>query len=121
MHVLRDYTRQVTLPVFDRQRALAATDATLHKAKKLLVRRPILLDDAAKARLNEVLANNAALKTVHEFREKLSELWSGANISNEKLLENLREWCIAAEASGIEVLEEFALRLRSYRLSPVAC
>jgi stearoyl-CoA desaturase (delta-9 desaturase) len=118
MHVLRDYTKQVTLPVFDMQRAQAARDATLHKARRLLVRRPILLDDAGLARLNEVLANNRAIRTVHEFREKLSELWGGANVSNEKLLEHLKEWCAAAEASGIVVLEEFAQRLRSYRLAP---
>jgi stearoyl-CoA desaturase (delta-9 desaturase) len=119
MHVLRDYTRQVTLPVFKSERALAAGDATLRKAKKLLVRRPLLLDESAKSRLSEILSDNAALNTVHEFREKLSELWSGANVSNENLLENLKEWCAEAEASGIKVLEDFAQRLRSYQLAQV--
>lgn len=118
MHVLRDYTSQVTLPVFDTERARSARDETLRKARKLLVRRPLLLDDSGKDRLNEILSTNAALQTVHEFREKLSELWSGTNVSNERLLESLRDWCAAAEASGIEVLEEFALRLRSYQLAP---
>jgi len=55
---------------------------------------------------------------VHEFRERLSELWSGANVSNEKLLAQLREWCTEAEASGIQVLEDFAERLRSYQVAP---
>jgi stearoyl-CoA desaturase (delta-9 desaturase) len=117
MHVLRDYTRHVTLPVFKVERAQAVGDATLRKAKKLLVRRPVLLDDRARHRLNEILSDNSALHTVHEFREKLSELWSGANVSNDKLLESLREWCHQAEASGIKVLEDFAQRLRSYQLS----
>ena len=119
MHVLRDYTRQVTVPVFKSERAQAAGDATLRRAKKLLVRRPMLLDDTAIARLDEILSDNAALKTVHEFRERLSELWSGANVSNERLLESLKEWCAAAEASGIKVLEDFSQRLRSYQLAPV--
>ena len=57
-------------------------------------------------------------QTVHEFRERLSELWSGANVSNEKLLAQLKQWCVEAEASGIKVLEDFAQRLRSYQLSP---
>ncbi len=118
MHVLRDYTKQVTLPVLKKEKAIAAGDAALRRARKLLVRQPKLLDDQAKHRLSELLSNNAALETVHEFREKLRDLWSGANVSNEKLLVQLKEWCAEAEASGIKVLEEFAARLRSYQLAP---
>ncbi len=118
MHVLRDYTRQVTMPVLKKEKALAAGNAAFKKAKTLLVRRPMLLDDKARLRLGELLADSAALHTVHEFRERLSELWSGANVSNEKLLAQLRDWCAEAEASGIKVLEDFALRLRSYQLAP---
>ena len=114
MHVLRDYTRQVTLPVLKKERAIAAGNAAFRKAKNLLIRQPRLLDDKAKQRLCELLSNNVALETVHEFREKLRELWSGANVSNEKLLAQLKEWCAEAEASGIKVLEEFAGQLRSY-------
>ena len=118
MHVLRDYTKQVTLPVFKKEKAIAAGNAAFHKAKKLLVRQPMLLDETAKIRLRELLSDNAALETVHEFREKLRDLWSGANVSNEKLLAQLKEWCAEAEASGIKVLEEFAARLRSYQMAP---
>ncbi len=118
MHVLRDYTKQVTLPVLKKEKAITAGDAALRKAKKLLVRQPKLLDEQARHRLSELLSNNAALETVHEFREKLRDLWSGANVSNEKLLAQLKEWCAEAEASGIKVLEEFAARLRSYQLAP---
>ena len=118
MHVLRDYTKQVTVPVFKKEKALAAGNEAFHRAKKLLVRRPMLLDENARLRLGELLENNAALQTVHEFREKLSELWCGANVSNERLLAQLREWCAEAEASGIKVLEDFAERLRSYQLAP---
>jgi len=118
MHVLRDYTKQVTLPVLKREKAIAAGDAALRKARQLLVRQPKLLDDRAKRRLSELLSNNAALETVHEFREKLRDLWSGANVSNEKLLAQLKDWCAEAEASGIKVLEDFADRLRAYQLAP---
>ncbi len=118
MHVLRDYTKQVTLPVLRKEKAIAVGGAALRKAKKLLVRQPMLLDEQAKRRLGEILSDNAALETVHEFREKLRDLWSGANVSNERLLAQLKEWCAEAEASGIKVLEEFAARLRSYQLAP---
>jgi stearoyl-CoA desaturase (delta-9 desaturase) len=118
MHVLRDYTKQVTVPVFKKEKALAVGNKAFHRAKKLLVRRPMLLDESAKLRLGKLLEDNVALQTVHEFREKLSELWCGANVSNERLLAQLREWCAEAEASGIKVLEDFAERLRSYQLAP---
>jgi stearoyl-CoA desaturase (delta-9 desaturase) len=117
MHVLRDYTKQVTLPVFKKERALAAGGTAFRKAQKLLVRRPVLLDENARKRLSELLDDNAALQTVHEFRERLSELWSGANVSNDRLLAQLKEWCVEAEASGIKVLEDFAQRLRSYQMA----
>lgn len=118
MHVLHDYTKQVTLPVLKKERALFERgNAAFRRAKTLLVRRPMLLDENARRKLREILEDSAALQTVHEFRERLSELWSGAHVSNEKLLAQLRQWCREAESSGIKVLEDFALRLRSYQLA----
>jgi stearoyl-CoA desaturase (delta-9 desaturase) len=118
MHVLRDYSRQVTLPVLRTERAVAVGNRTLRQAKKILIRQPRLLDEAARARLRELLSDSTALHTVHEFRERLRELWSGANVSNDKLLAQLKQWCAEAEASGIQALEDFAARLRAYQLSP---
>ncbi len=118
MHVLRDYTKHVTMPVLQIEKARAARDSALSRAKTLLVRRPKLLDENSRRRLRELLNDNVALHTVHDFRERLSELWSGAHVSNERLLAQLREWIAEAEESGIKVLEEFAQRLRSYQLAP---
>jgi len=78
-----------------------------------------LLDERASARLHEILDTNHALKTVVEFRERLRDLWAGAtDVSNERLLTQLRDWIAEAEASGIRVLQEFAEVLKSYRLQP---
>ena len=115
MHVLREYTRNVTLPVFREQLRQAGGNIT-RRMKKLLVREPVLLDATAQSRLKEVLASNQALKTVHEFRERLRVLWSGANMSNDKLLQHLKDWIAQAEASGIKVLQDFAASLRGYAL-----
>ncbi|HEX2493011.1 MAG TPA: fatty acid desaturase [Steroidobacter sp.] len=117
MHVLRDYTRHVTVPVFREQLRQTGGDIS-RRVKKLLVREPVLLDAAAQSRLSEVLARNQALKTVHEFRERLRVLWSGANMSNEKLLQHLKDWIAQADASGIKVLQEFAATLRGYAMQP---
>ena len=116
MHVLRDYTRSVTVPT------LRLEIADLPKrmgrgARRLMVRQPKLLDDAARDRLSELLERNQALRTVHEFRERLRGLWSGRNISNEKLLAQLRDWAAQAEASGIRALEEFSGRISNYQMA----
>ena len=117
MHVLRDYSRHVTVPVFREQ--LRATGGKLSgRVKKLLVREPVLLDNQAQSRLKEVLANNQALQTVHEFRERLRVMWSGANMSNEKLVQHLKDWVAQAEESRIKVLQDFAATLRGYAMQP---
>lgn len=115
MHVLREYTRNVTLPVF-RAEYENARGALSRRVKKLLVRQPVLLDAQAHSKLNEVLESNAALKTVHEFRERLQVMWSGANMSNETLVQHLKEWIAQAEASGIKRLQDFAATLQTYAL-----
>ena len=115
MHVLREYSRNVTIPVF-REQLRAAGGQLSRRVKKLLVREPVLLDQDAQTKLKEVLAHNQTLKTVHEFRERLRVLWNGQTMSNESLLQHLRDWIAQAEASGIKVLQDFAASLRSYAL-----
>ncbi len=117
MHVLRDYSRNVTIPVFREQMRVAGSNLS-RRAKKLLVREPVLLDTSAQSKLQQVLADNQALQTVHEFRERLRVLWNGTNMSNESLLQHLKDWIAQAEASGISVLQDFAARLRGYAMQP---
>jgi len=120
MHVMRDYTRRVMLPTLRLE--LAALRARIPeragRLKRLLVRESALLDSGARARLDEVLASSQSLATVHEFRERLKAIWSGAATSNEHLVIQFREWCAQAEASGIRALQDFAAGLRGYALRP---
>jgi stearoyl-CoA desaturase (delta-9 desaturase) len=119
MHVLRAYTTSVMIPVF-KQELRNASGNISRRVKKLLVREPVLLDNQAKSKLSEVLEKSQALKTVHDFRERLRVMWSGAHMSNETLLQHLREWVAQAEASGIKALQDFAATLRGYTLQPAA-
>ena len=119
MHVLRDYTRNVTLPELKRERLADRGNALLAKARSALVCRPERLDAVARGRLNCVLSDNEHLRRVHELREQLVQIWEQANVSNEHLLSQLKSWCAEAEASGIRSLEDFSARLRGYMLQPV--
>jgi stearoyl-CoA desaturase (delta-9 desaturase) len=118
MHVLRDYTRKVTLPVLRLEKRANRYKALPRRARRLLVSGPILLDDIAKDKLATLLESNAALRTVHEFRQQLLNIWAQANVSNERLVKQLKEWCSRAEASGIDALQNFSASLRGYILQP---
>ncbi|MBM4197475.1 MAG: acyl-CoA desaturase [Gammaproteobacteria bacterium] len=120
MHVLRDYSRRVTLPVLQMERRARSGDVLLRSAKNLLARWPGKLDDAARERLTRILATSPVLHTVHEYRRQLMAIWQQANVSNERLVADLHDWCVRAEQSGVAVLEEFSAQLRGYVPQPVA-
>ena len=117
MHVLRDYSRQVTGPILKGELRQMGDSGLINQARRLLRQPPSLLDEASRRRLAELMERCPRLATVVEFRNELSSLWEGAHRSNERLLADLKAWCARAEASGIQVLEEFAERVRGYRLA----
>lgn len=118
MHVMRDYTRLVTLPVLRAEFAAlrARIPERAGRLRRLLVRETALLDQAARRRLHEVLESNHSLATVYEFRERLKAIWAGSATSNEGLIAQIRDWCAEAEASGVRALQDFAAGLRGYSL-----
>jgi stearoyl-CoA desaturase (Delta-9 desaturase) len=116
MHVLRDYAKHVTAPMCRHELRLA-TGRRMRAAKKLLVRDPQLLDGDARQRLGALLAASATLKTVYEFRERLTALWSSTPASNEQLLYELRGWIADAEARGLPKLRQFASAMREVDLA----
>jgi stearoyl-CoA desaturase (Delta-9 desaturase) len=114
LHVLRAYARRVVLPVcrdLARREPLGALPAS---APKLLISHPTLLAEEARCRLRELLERYEVLRRVVEYRESLQQLWNGTGANQPRALAQLREWCRAAEASGIGALREFARRLPAY-------
>lgn len=51
---------------------------------------------------------------MYDMRNDLTALWGRSTASSDQLVKQLQEWCLRVEASGIETLVEFSLRLRSY-------
>jgi stearoyl-CoA desaturase (delta-9 desaturase) len=86
----------------------------LKSAKKLLQHEPAKLEGQQQQQLTELFSHSKALHTMHEMRNELSAIWDRSNASREQLLHQLQDWCARAEASGIQALREFSLRLRSY-------
>lgn len=86
----------------------------LKSSKKLLQREPASLETSQKQQLSELFEHSNALKTMHEMRVELAAIWERSHFTSDQLLQQLRDWCARAEASGIRALREFSLRLRTY-------
>lgn len=59
-----------------------------------------------------VLEKSQVLHTVYSMRQELSRLWERSSLTRDELLKELQDWCVRAEASGIESLQRFSLGLR---------
>jgi stearoyl-CoA desaturase (Delta-9 desaturase) len=110
------YGKEVLAPVLREElhEANPAGRRLLKRARKLLVRDESLLDEVSRSVLETVLRGSQSLKTVYSHKQRLQEIWKGSNLGHESLLHALQEWCRQAEAAGIEVLRDFAFRLRGY-------
>lgn len=86
----------------------------LKSSKKLLQTEPAKLEAGQKQQLSELFLHSKPLQTMHEMRIELSAIWERSHSTREQLLHQLQDWCARAEASGIQALRDFALRLRSY-------
>lgn len=123
LHVMESYARSVIRPVHrtEVRGAQARGDRrTLKSAGRDFNKVDALLDEAGRARVAAALAlaQSDALQTVYDLQHRLQEIWHKAGASQDALLQALQEWCREAEATGIECLEAFALRLQGYRLKP---
>ena len=121
VHVMALYGRQVINPVIQQERrnASAYIRRVLKRAKHLMIREDVKLDNNTSALLHEALKHSQALDTVYHFKQKLKDIWSRSSENQAKRLENLHDWCVQAEQTGIKVLRDFAQSLRGYTLQPV--
>ena len=121
LHIMADYAKCVTLPVL-KDEMLQADQSyrqTLKRIKKALIRERSRMTTPQLENLNLILRDNLQLKIVYDYQQRLKELWTKKYKSNEVMVRALAEWCQEAEQTGIRVLEEFAVSLRSYCLQPV--
>jgi len=123
--VMAQFAREVMTRVHrDELRSLDPKDKTLlsllKPVRRLMVREPRLLDEAARARLQKALEQNQTLQTVYAMKQKLADVWQRSATTQENLIQALQDWCHEAEATGIHALREFSNKLRTYSLAPTA-
>jgi stearoyl-CoA desaturase (Delta-9 desaturase) len=114
--VMANYAERVVAPVVEHevQRADAASRAVLIRAKTLLTREETLVDEAGRNDITRAVDGSPALKTIYELKQRLQSVWARRGGDVEVLLSDFKQWCVDAEATGIQALRDFVTDLKSY-------
>jgi stearoyl-CoA desaturase (delta-9 desaturase) len=96
-----------------REKQILADSATARRLRRCITRGTVQTQ-AERAPVARALASSPRLATLYRMREELTKTWERSTLSTEQLVQQLRDWCDRAEASGIETLAEFSQRLRRY-------
>jgi stearoyl-CoA desaturase (delta-9 desaturase) len=91
-----------------------AADVDTGKLKRWLHIDKTALPPAELEQREATIKQSSVLTTVYTMRDDLAQLWQRSTASKEQLVKQLEDWCHRAENSGIEALEQFSRRLRSY-------
>jgi stearoyl-CoA desaturase (Delta-9 desaturase) len=118
-HFARDVVKHVYREELKKARVDRHSWNLLRRAKRLMIREGSLLDDRRRRWLRKALELNTTLSTVYAMKQKLADIWQRSATTQEHLRHAIEEWCKQAEATGIEALCEFAMKLRGYRLVPI--
>lgn len=120
LHVMADYAQRVMTPVFEQERRRASRKALrlFARMRRVLNRETVLLDEESRGRIQALLEQNHRLQVVYDFREELKSIWEKTAQNNDALLDSLQDWCLRAEKTGIEALEDFVICIRSYGFKP---
>jgi len=120
IQVMTAYTKDVILPLFylEKDKISPEEKSLWSRFKFSLIREESLVEESQKQRLEIFLAKHGKLHEVYQFRKRLQAIWDKTTASQKELLDALQEWCQAAEATGIQKLQDFAAYIRAYRLRP---
>lgn len=116
LQVLSQYSKTVVMPAWkaEKKRAGKLGKNLLRRAKVALIREDSLLEAAQQMSLVNLFQQFHSLKVVYQFRQKLQAIWNKRTASQKELIEAVQEWCQQAEETGLEVLREFAAKLKTY-------
>lgn len=118
--VMAHYVRSIKRMCGDEIERIAGTNAGKFDVRAL--RRWVLsgdadgLAEAERQRLEAVVNDSTRLSMAVTMRNELTAIWARSNASREQLLKQLQDWIARAEQSGVEQLQEFAVRLRRYAI-----
>jgi stearoyl-CoA desaturase (delta-9 desaturase) len=114
--VLAKYAKSLRQTCADEIRSLKARAVRVDVGaiKRMLHSDSSVMPAHVRANVHDALGKSKVLATVYAMRQELAELWQRSSLSKEQLVRQLEDWCVRAEASGIEALQQFSRRLRCY-------
>ncbi|MEZ5557158.1 MAG: fatty acid desaturase [Pseudomonadales bacterium] len=116
--VMAKYAESVVAPLVEQElsRAGEATRGVVRRTKRVLCREDSLLDDAGKQQIDQVTSASPLLKQAYEYRQRLQAVWAKRGGNAEELVRELKQWCVDAEASGIQALRDFVQEIKTYSI-----
>lgn len=115
VQIMTQYSRDVILPLFNKiQETLPFAEK--RRIKAVLVREDSLVDESGRACLMQFLENNLLVKMAYDYRTQLHAIWDRTTASQQELLDAFHDWCVRAEATGIQTLQQFVGYLKGYTI-----
>jgi stearoyl-CoA desaturase (Delta-9 desaturase) len=120
--VMSKYAEVVVAPLVEQELARAGDvrRSVVRAAKRVLCRDSSLVDEAGRNRITEILGSSATLQTIYDLKQRLQAVWAKRGGNAEELLRELKQWCVDAEATGIQALHDFVAEIRSYTIPRLA-
>jgi stearoyl-CoA desaturase (delta-9 desaturase) len=88
--------------------------AALRAAKRWIGIERDMLCERSRALVDTAASASPALDKLLHMREELKAVWEQTHLSAEQLRQQLQDWCLRAEQSGVAALRDLSLRLRRY-------
>ena len=116
--VMSRYAESVVGPLakLEIRRTEGATRRLLRRAKNVLCREEMLMGERDRRDIKAILESSPILKTIYEKRLELNAVWAKRGGSRDDLLKAFKDWCVAAENTGIQALRDFVAELKSYTM-----
>lgn len=117
--VMARYAESVVKPLV-REELDSSSSRAARKASTALTRDECLVDEKSQHRIDELTSASPNLATIYEFRQRLQAIWAKRGGNADELLAALKQWCLDAEATGIQALKDFVAELRTYTMPKAA-
>ena len=117
--VMSQYARRVVLPAFrhEARHTTARYRQLLKRLRQAVMSMEYRLPPADPEQLRLLLDRYPRLQEVMEFQRRLQLIFRARHEGYQILQQRLTQWCVEAETTGIDVLQQFARRLGRYSLT----
>ena len=106
--VITDFTQKVLKPAYQKEKSKLSF--------KLLADHPQRLSEHQENKVNELLENCSTLQTIYALKNRLHEILHSRQTKHEQFIETLNTWSNEAKTHGIDTIDDFLVRLRSYKV-----